>query len=56
MPVVINEMEVAPQTTEAASSTQSSQGAPAAGSKDKLKQMERALHKKRQRADRLEAY
>lgn len=54
MAVVINDMEVAPQPAQAAA--QQSRGGGDAGSKDKLKQMEKTLHKKQQRKHRLEAY
>lgn len=54
MAVVINDMEVAPQPAQAGA--QQSRGGGDAGSKDKLKQMEKTLHKKQQRKHRLEAY
>jgi hypothetical protein len=54
MAVVINDMEVAPQPAGQAGAQQSSGGN--AGGKDKLKQMEKTLHKKQQRKHRLEAY
>lgn len=53
MAVVINDMEVAPQPAGQAAAQQSSGDA---GGKDKLKQMEKTLHKKQQRKHRLEAY
>lgn len=53
MAVVINDMEVAPQP---AAGGQQSSGGGDAGGKDKLKQMEKTLHKKQQRKHRLEAY
>jgi hypothetical protein len=55
MAVVINDMEVAPQPA-AQAGGQQSQGGGDAGSKDKMKQMEKTLHKKQQRKHRLEAY
>jgi hypothetical protein len=55
MAVVINDMEVAPQPAGQAGSQQS-RGSGDAGSKDKVKQMEKSLHKKQQRKHRLEAY
>lgn len=54
MAVVINDMEVAPQPAGQAGA-QRSNGSDAGG-KDKLKQMEKTLHKKQQRKHRLEAY
>lgn len=54
MAVVINDMEVAPQPAGQAGPQRSS-GGDAVG-KDKLKQMEKTLHKKQQRKHRLEAY
>jgi hypothetical protein len=54
MAVVINDMEVAPQPAGQAGAQQSGGGD--AGGKDKLKQMEKTLHKKQQRKHRLEAY
>ena len=55
MAVVINDMEVAPQPVGQAAAPQS-RGGGDAGSKDKVKQMEKTLHKKQQRKHRLEAY
>jgi type IV secretory pathway TrbL component len=55
MAVVINDMEVAPQPAGQAGAQQSRGGGDASG-KDKLKQMEKTLHKKQQRKHRLEAY
>jgi len=54
MAVVINDMEVAPQPAQAGA--QQSRGGGDAGGKDKLKQIEKTLHKKQQRKCRLEAY
>lgn len=54
MAVVINDMEVAPQPAGQAGAQQSRGGDTT--SKDKLKQMEKTLHKKQQRKHRLEAY
>jgi len=54
MAVVINDMEVAPQPA-APAAVQQSQGGDA-GSKDKIKQMEKDMHKRQQRRHRLEAY
>jgi hypothetical protein len=54
MAVVINDMEVSPQQA-APAAAQQSQGADA-GSKDKIKQMEKDMHKRQQRKHRLEAY
>ncbi|HLK69149.1 MAG TPA: hypothetical protein VKU19_37205 [Bryobacteraceae bacterium] len=55
MAVVINDMEVAPQPAEQGSGQTPSNGG-GAGSPDKLKQLEKSWHKKRQRVARLEAY
>ena len=55
MAVVINDMEVSPQPAGQAGAQQSGGGSDAGG-KDKLKQMEKTLHKKQQRKHRLEAY
>ena len=54
MAVVINDMEVSPQS--ASGGTQQAQGGGNAGSKDKMKQVEKDLCKKHQRKHRLEAY
>jgi hypothetical protein len=54
MAVVINDMEVAPQPAAPAAAQQSQGGD--AGSKDKMKQMEKDMHKRQQRRHRLEAY
>lgn len=54
MAVVINDMEVAPQPAQAGA--QQPTGGSDASGKDKLKQMEKTLHKKQQRKHRLEAY
>ena len=53
MAVVINDMETAPQppAQDAAGQTSAS-----GGSQEKLKQLEKSWHKKRQRIARLEAY
>ncbi|HEV3037491.1 MAG TPA: hypothetical protein VHA33_06865 [Candidatus Angelobacter sp.] len=53
MAVVINEMEVAPQPAPA---EQQAQGGNDSAPKDNVKQMEKTLHKKRERSHRLEAY
>ncbi len=53
MAVVINDMEVSPQS--ASGGTQQAQGSGNAGSKDKMKQIEKDLYK-HQRKHRLEAY
>ncbi len=55
MAVVINDMEVMPQPA-GQSGGQQAQGGGDSGTKDKLKQMEKSLHKKQQRKHRLEAY
>ena len=56
MAVVINDMEVSPQSApQSAATPQSAQGGDAAG-QEKLKQMEKSLYKKQQRKSRLEAY
>jgi len=55
MAVVINDMEVAPQPA-GQSGSQQSQGGGDSGAKDKIKQMEKNLHRKQQRKNRLEAY
>ena len=54
MAVVINDMEVSPQPAAPAAAQQSQGGD--AGSKDKIKQMEKDMHKRQQRNHRLEAY
>jgi len=54
MAVVINDMEVSPQPANPAAA-QPAQGGDA-GSKDKIKQMEKDMHKRQQRNHRLEAY
>jgi len=57
MPVVINEMEVAPQaiTPEGGQHKEPAQGA-GAGSPETLKEVQRMLHMKHQHGHRLEAY
>ena len=57
MPVVINEMEVEPQTAppEGRQHEEHAQGA-GSGSPDTLKTVQRMLHTKQQRGHRLEAY
>lgn len=55
MAVVINDMEVSPQPV-GQSGGQQAQGGSDSGAKDKIKQMEKNLHKKQQRTHRLEAY
>jgi len=57
MAVVINEMEVAPQPVpQGGSGAEAAQGGADSGSKDKMKQVEKTLHRKQQRKARLEAY
>jgi len=56
MAVVINDMEVTPRSGGQGEGSQSQSGGGDAGVKDKLKQMEKTLHKKQQRRHRLEAY
>jgi hypothetical protein len=56
MAVVINDMEVTPRAGGQSEGSQSQSGAGDAGVKDKLKQMEKTLHKKQHRKHRLEAY
>jgi hypothetical protein len=55
MAVVINDMEVSPQAP-ASGGSQQTQGGSDAGSKDKMKQIEKNLRQKHQRKHRLEAY
>ena len=56
MAVVINDMEVTPRAAGQGEGSQSQGGGGDTGVKDKLKQMEKTLHKNQQRKHRLEAY
>ena len=56
MAVVINDMEVTPRAAGQGEGSQSQGSGGDAGVKDKLKQMEKTLHKRQQRSHRLEAY